>query len=523
LRPVGIATTNILLLALFILSLILAQLAASSFPSANFYLLPTRAWELLAGSLLAFYMSRHARLRDLFLNQCFGILGLVLILYSMMFLSKSTPFPSLYTLLPVSGAVLIILCAIPGTLAYQILSQRAAVGLGLISYSAYLWHQPVFAFSKHSSLEPLSVITKSMLSLAVLILAWLGWRFVEKPLRDDKRFPRRKLIRAAIAGLAAIALAGAMMATFPNVIKAYDPRVTRLDGIKRFSLDLNKQCESVLPGTEITAIFRDCKIGDPSKDDMEFAIYGDSHASALSTGLDAQAKNLGITGLNLSAPTCFPSLGDGYKIPKTERQDFCLKIRENIRTLLQQGKLPSVVYLSARWATVFEKTRFDNKEGGAEEGSEIYFFNQFTEELGYVEAIYLELQQTILEFKKYGVNPILITQVPEVGWSPPLQLMKFHMLSGVSKPVPPSFYSTSFDVYQKRNETVRRTLNALSSDLDTPIISPSMYFCNLPNALGRCIVHLDGEPLYFDDDHLSLKGAELLADHLLEKLKTMTN
>jgi peptidoglycan/LPS O-acetylase OafA/YrhL len=519
LRPVGIAGINILLLVVFILSLILAQLATSHFPSANFYLLPTRAWELLAGSLLAFYMSRNARLRDLLLNQCFGLLGLVLILYSMIFFSKSTPFPSFYALIPVMGAVLIIFFAVPGTLVYQVLSQRAARGLGLISYSAYLWHQPVFAFSKHSSLEPLSVSIKFILCLVVLILAWLGWQFIEKPLRDDKRFPRRKLIRTAITGLTAIAVTGAVISVFPHFIKSYDPRVLRLDEIKSFSLGLNKQCERVLPGADVKAIFSDCKIGGPSKDDMQFAIYGDSHASALSTGLGTRAKSLGITGLNLSAPTCFPSLGSGYKIPKTERQNYCLKIRENIRKLLQQGQLPSVIFLSARWATVFERTRFDNKEGGVEEGAEIYFFNQFTEELGYHEAIYFELKKTILEFKKYGVSPILIMQVPEVGWSPPLQLMKFHMLSDVSEPVPPSFYSTSFEVYQQRNEKARRTLNALSTDLDTPIISPSLYFCNLPEALGRCIVHIDGEPLYFDDDHLSLKGAEFLAEHLLEKLK----
>ena len=190
-------------------SLMLSQWGAIHHPSANFYLLPTRLWELLLGSLLAFHSTKPApvpghRGHPSMLNQCLGAFGLGLILYAIFYFDDQTPFPSLYTLVPTLGTALILLFASGDTLVGKLLSRKLLVGIGLISYSAYLWHQPLFAFARIRSIEEPGPSLLSLLGLTSLALAFLSWRYVEQPFRDRKKFSRRKLF--SIAGIATAAI-----------------------------------------------------------------------------------------------------------------------------------------------------------------------------------------------------------------------------------------------------------------------------------------------------------------------------
>ncbi|HWK41740.1 MAG TPA: acyltransferase family protein [Croceibacterium sp.] len=190
-------------------SLALSQWASDHAESANFYLAPPRAWELLAGSICAFLL----RGRPSFANSWLSGLGLALIVFSILFLDDSLPFPGIYALPPVLGTVLIILFGGAGTPAARLLSLRAFVGIGLISYSAYLWHQPLFAFARlGSDTEPTRLLMTALAGLS-LILAWLSWRFVEQPFRGKGALlPSRPRLFAvsglAIAVMLAIGLAG---------------------------------------------------------------------------------------------------------------------------------------------------------------------------------------------------------------------------------------------------------------------------------------------------------------------------
>lgn len=163
-----------------VLSLALAQWAALRQPSLAFYLLPTRGWELLAGALLAYYHSQPIpRLRQAAaLNQAGSLLGLAMMAYAMLRFDQHTPFPGVYALLPTLGAVLIIACAQPGTWVGKLLATPVLVSIGLISYSAYLWHQPVLAFARYYLMTQPRPEVMATLLLLVLGLAWLSWRYV---------------------------------------------------------------------------------------------------------------------------------------------------------------------------------------------------------------------------------------------------------------------------------------------------------------------------------------------------------
>lgn len=170
-----------------VVSFAVADWASFAHPAAAFYLLPTRGWELLIGVLIAFYFRPVAGTpRKEFgplASQVGSLSGLALILYAVIAFGGDTPFPGRYALVPTLGAALIILFARPDTWVGRVLASTPFVGVGLISYSAYLWHQPLLAFARLHTLDGLPLGLALVLCAAVLPLSYISWRWVEKPAR----------------------------------------------------------------------------------------------------------------------------------------------------------------------------------------------------------------------------------------------------------------------------------------------------------------------------------------------------
>ena len=172
---------------------------------ANFYLAPTRAWELFSGSVTAFVVQQYGVRK----NNILASLGLAAVIFSIFAYDYSTPFPSLYTLVPVSGVVLLILFAGKETIVKKLLSVRAFVGIGLISYSAYLWHQPLFAFTKIYTKElDLSFELNLLLIICTLALSLLSWKFIETPFRINNVISRRLFFWVAFVSMVLLVLFG---------------------------------------------------------------------------------------------------------------------------------------------------------------------------------------------------------------------------------------------------------------------------------------------------------------------------
>lgn len=193
-------------------SLLLAYWAQSNTPLAMFYLTPTRAWELGAGAIAAVLLRFPDRFIDFEVvvgDRFAGILallGLSLIIGAMMVYDIYTPIPSLPALVPIGGCVLVILFTRTHGIAWHLLSFPAMVGIGLISYSLYLWHQPVFVFYRYWQMDEISFVSGTVLIGLTIALAYLSWRFVETPFRDRSRFGRRSIFTMAGAGIGGIAI-----------------------------------------------------------------------------------------------------------------------------------------------------------------------------------------------------------------------------------------------------------------------------------------------------------------------------
>lgn len=206
----GVRPTFLVIAGLSVASLALSEWGWRHDPDANFYHIQTRAWELFTGALVAFAIrSNGVRARNLP-----SALGLLAVLCAFLFYDQQTPFPSLYAVLPVLGTAAIILYAGPGTFVRTLLGTRAFVGLGLVSYSAYLWHQPLMAFYRRMTEVTLSPVEIASLSVLTFVLAYASWRFVERPFRHGGALAQRRLIRPTLASFSAlVALAVGMVLT----------------------------------------------------------------------------------------------------------------------------------------------------------------------------------------------------------------------------------------------------------------------------------------------------------------------
>ncbi len=184
-----------------IASLIFAFWGANSIPKATFFSLLGRGWEIIVGSLIAFHRhSDNPTKTANWIKQSLSLLGIASIAASVFFFGGITPTPSVHTLLPTLGAALIILFADQGTAVYSVLSSRVMVGIGLISYSTYLWHQPVFALSRIYSVGEASKMAIFALMVGTVIIAVLTWRFVESPFRSKEVFSRRQIFVFSFCG-----------------------------------------------------------------------------------------------------------------------------------------------------------------------------------------------------------------------------------------------------------------------------------------------------------------------------------
>ena len=201
----------ILIALLALVSLGLTEWGWRYFSEANFYLIPTRAWELMIGVLTAFYLFYNPQPKG-FICHIGSLLGLILILGAILFLDKNIPFPSVYALVPTIGTALIILFANTDTLVNKLLSFKLFVMIGLVSYSAYLWHQPLLVFARTYHIDGLSMPIMLGLSVTSILMGYVSWRYIEAPFRNKKRFSQKQIfVSSLLAGLFFISIGIALV------------------------------------------------------------------------------------------------------------------------------------------------------------------------------------------------------------------------------------------------------------------------------------------------------------------------
>ena len=175
---------------------------------AAIYLLTTRGWELAIGALIALPAGSEPFKGRRLLREVAGAGGVAMVCYAVLAFTEETPFPGAAALVPTLGTALILTCAGRDTLTGRLFATAPLVGVGLVSYSAYLWHQPLLAFARQAWPDGLGTGSLAALCLLSLALAYVSWRFVEQPFRRPGAVTRRQIFTLAFTGSLAFALVG---------------------------------------------------------------------------------------------------------------------------------------------------------------------------------------------------------------------------------------------------------------------------------------------------------------------------
>ena len=473
--------------------IIIATLACSSFllsvwaveyhPSASFYLAPTRAWELLLGAMLS--MRALPQLANIILKESTAFIGLLLIGWSVLTLSGESAFPGLNALIPCVGAALIIYTGDTGqTLVVRALSIRPIVFIGLISYSLYLWHWPLLAFSKRYAIRSLDSIETGLIIVIALLISALSWKFIEQPFRKPDGVWRGRGVYKAAACVAISTIALGTMFTATNGFPQRVSPAVRL--FEQGSEDANPdrdECHQISPA-QIQA-GRLCKLGDWSSEEPDFIVWGDSHADAMMPAFKALSEENGNAGLFASSTSCPPLVG--VKVKGRGEVEECKDFNDEMLSFIERHESAAVI-LIAYWSIYLDSDLLiADISTGPKEGRESPFV--------------AGLDRTLRSLSSTNRKIWLVQQVPVANFDPPSALAMAER-KGIDRDI----LRLSIDSHKASTRTVNEIFAQALKQYRYSLVNPQEVLCD---QVG-CDIEYDGRSLYRDYHHLSTYGAQYM-------------
>jgi peptidoglycan/LPS O-acetylase OafA/YrhL len=325
-------TPTILVIAT-ILSLGFSQWLSTKNIFANFFITPSRIWEILIGSLVALYLFK----KTIKGNQSLSLLGLLMVFYSFFKFDSSIHMPNIYSLVPTIGTALIILFTSSHTLSYTLLTNRFCVFIGLISYSAYLWHYPIFAFVKYHNYTTPPVTFMLFLSFISLVFGYISYRFVETPFRQKNVVRKHLLVCCSIFMLTIFFLLGLSVHLSKGLPHRANTEGPLFEKRTPPGVDIYKRAKCYLEeDKDFTHFSEDC--GKKTKE--KILIWGDSFAKALVLGLRKIYPSIN----QFSASAC-PPLINYASFPT---RIHCKGVNDFVLNWVIQNQ-PKKIILAARW------------------------------------------------------------------------------------------------------------------------------------------------------------------------------
>jgi peptidoglycan/LPS O-acetylase OafA/YrhL len=456
------------------LSFILTWPLSKLDPSANFYLPFTRFWELALGAMLAIRPFGAVRLRH-GSRSILAMLGLLAILGSYVFIASGPHHPGPITLIPCLGTLLIIAFASPQNLAGRSLGLRPIVGVGLISYSLYLWHQPVFAFARLRMIDPLTASHYLVLMALVVVLAAFSYIFVEKPFRQGRLFPARRIFAFSGAGGAALIAIGIIM----TKAGGFASHGHDLAALRTVSSGISDRCNGRIDPVCIT------------KPEPTVAVWGDSFAMHVVDGILA-SQEAGAPGLvQLNKSTCAPLMNIAPALPD-EPADWaaeCLTHNAEVRRFIASTPSLQYVLLSSKFSTYLDADLLVGKNGVVSETT--------------YQDVRRDFEATLDWLRSIGLKPVIFAPPPRDGRDAGLCVSRSLTLG-----IPNDFCAMRRQDEEVFDARVKRLMEDVSQRF--PVVSVDNYLCDE----NSCRVGEEGVSFFYDDGHFSARGSTYLGQRL---------
>jgi len=481
------------LIVLGSLSFIAGVVLISIDASAAFYWIPTRAWELFIGSILALHVIPNPSKR--FIREVNSILGIAMIAFSVFLYTSETYFPGVAAVLPTIGTALIIHSGSGGySFVSKALSLRPVVFVGLISYSLYLWHWPVLVYTKIFSIKEPTVPVMILILALIFVLSILSWKYIESPFRRKTFFKHRHSL-LGISAVVSVAIIVSGMVFIMN--DGYPHRLT--NGIAlNFNVEDDKwdhwtSCEKVLDRIKNGQNL--CDIGKKSER-TNFIFWGDSHARALASGVNLSALKIGSGGIIATQSACPPLLS----IERPSRTS-CNEFNQAVLELISITPEIETVILAARWALSTKGTRYKNESGSPVQLVDIE--SPSSNDLSNVKLFEIGLIRTIEKLRGLGKKVVLVNPVPEVGYDVPSALV----ITNITGREINAVIAPTTEEYRERTAEVASIFHEIKERHSIEVVTPEIYLCDT----SHCRVVINGVALYRDDDHLSTFGSEYIS------------
>ncbi|RUR06125.1 acyltransferase family protein [Legionella sp. km772] len=493
-----------LILVFSAISFLLNLALIGQHPEASFYSPQSRCWELLAGSLLAWLLLYTPPMAHPFnpatgskttQNLC-SILGFLLTMIAAFSFSKQTVFPGGWALLPVLGALLIILAGPTAWLNRKVLAHPVLIWFGIISFPLYLWHWPLLAFARVMEGDIPSQTIRISVVLLSIILAWLTYKLIEKPIRWSNKANTPKLLALALL-MATIGSVGfyikkqeGLSARFNNNKDLIALRTTPVNSTANFI-----PCDRLLPQFKSFKFDGTCSISKNAMPDTLF--LGDSHTLHYRHAVGSQMEKNSV--LVISQTSCLPFSYNGFL------KDECKKKYDAVLAFLESNSSIKTVYVSGYWAYLmtggFSKNGTNWRNAKPINSADVKSFL----------ANGKHFFSRVLQSKK---DLVFLKDIPDLDFNinycyvnRPLTLPWTHQLK--KKCV------LNFASYAKRTQQYDQVINQLLAGFpQIKIYNPRPLFCNEK----RCRIKDGKFPYYMNGDHLNYYGASLVIKDLQKQL-----
>ena len=489
-RPVSRRGQVAVLTVLAVGSFALCVFGSYRHPVANFYLGPTRAWELLLGALAAYGSFDSAARRA---AAPLAATGFAAILAALILFRRELHYPGLATLVPALGTVALIVAGrVRVTRTARLLALRPCVLVGRASYSIYLWHLPPLVFATYWLVDAPRGTWRAVVLVVTLCVAFAAWFAFEEPLRRRRWLPRdAHFVAAMCVAFLALGVLGFhwwRSEGFPQRFSAAEQQLLAGAVLHRDAA----RC-TLLSNAEI-ARGRICTYGPAGPDAANVPralLWGDSHALTLLPAYEALADRLHVKVYFSATSACrpLPDYSDVSRAPGLQRA--CMDHNQAMKQAAETLR-PDVVILGAFWA--YPAPGVSPADGGPE--------------VTLADA----LRANIRELDGLTSRVCLVRDVPVLRHPVPYALIMTHRRGGSvdSLALPDPEWST-------RQEQAEAALSSLANEPKVLLVDPKTVLC----PAGRCRIEAQGEVLYRDSNHLSVKGSLYVAAPLAECLANL--
>ncbi len=476
-----------LLLGAGLLSFALCVWASYHAPVANFFLAPTRAWELLLGSLVALGLGRS--LGEHPARDALGAVAMLAILGSILLYDDRTLYPGLYAVVPCfATALLLVTAATSPSQPSRWLSAKPLVFTGLISYSLYLWHVPVLAFSHYYLIRPLEPWQLVALLLLLYLLSAASWRYIEAPVRRRAVLASDSRFLAVVGGASVVvAVLGLMLWRFEGLPERLGDTYARLtnnpERLRQDAVNCAERSVSAIAAGNL------CHYGPSAGAAADIVVWGDSHALALLPAYERVAADRNVRVHVAAHSACRPLLDAASRAELPWRRQGCSDFNRAAVSAIDSLD-PTLVILHAYWT-------YPDLEIALAAGSESADGSP---------PFQVAFERTLRAIGAERRKVCVIGGVPTLEYP-----MPYAYAVAVRRGIDPAFIALTPSEAEAQHLTLDQHFAELQQRHAFAFVDPKDALCSA----SRCaIVTHDGTSIYRDSNHLSVAGAHLLGRSL---------